>query len=119
MQTDSNLTAGPEGRILLSTDAAESALPPAAGADGSTLFSAGKIRVGEGETLVVRAPNARAARLETRLLEVAEGGRVVVETFLEIHVGRAVFAAGSAVVLVGADGGPGGFGGGGGTGNRS
>jgi hypothetical protein len=118
-QARTTLTAGPDGRILLSTDAAVSALPAVAGENASALFSAGAIRVGDGETLVVQAPNGGAARLSTGVLEVGAGGRVVMETFVELHAGRAVFAAGSAVVLVGADGGPGPRGGDGARGNRA
>lgn len=109
------LTAGSDGHIRLSANGA-SAVPVAEGPDGAALFAVDAIRVGAGETLVV-ATNGRAARLDTRLLEVGEGGRVVSGAFLEIHAERAVFAPNSVIELVGADGGPGTPGGPGAKGN--
>jgi hypothetical protein len=106
-QARTTLTAGRDGRILLSTDAAVSALPAAAGPGASALFSADAVRVGDGETLVVQAPNGRPVRLETRLLEVGARGRVVLEAGAELRAGRGSFGTGSTVELVGADGAPG------------
>src|SRR4051812_23679739 len=104
MPSDSTLVPGPDGRLVLSTDSAVSALAAVGGADGSALFSAEVIRVGDGETLSIQCPDRRPVRVVTELLEVAAGGRVAAGTFVEVHASRAVFAPGSTVVLVGADG---------------
>jgi|GEM_PF-1664730 len=120
------LSAGPDGRIVLSTDAAASAVAPRAaearlstrafegaaakGADAAVL-GVHAIRVGEGESLVVQCPRGSPVRVVAGALEVAAGGHVALETHAELHVARASFAEDAPIVLVGADGGPGGNGG--------
>jgi hypothetical protein len=104
------LAAGPDGRIVLSTDAAASAVAPVPvrpgdGADeGAAVLGVHAIRVGRGESLVVRCPHGRPVRVVAGTLQVEAGGQVVLETHAELHASRAAFAAGAPIVVVGADG---------------
>jgi hypothetical protein len=112
------LSPGPDGRIVLSADPAASAVAPApallrasAGAGpGAAVLAVEAVRVGEGQSLVVQAPGERPVKLLAAALEVADGGRVVMEANVELHVARASFGEGSRLMLVGADGEPGGAG---------
>src|SRR5688500_13214764 len=109
---DSTLTPGPDGRIVLSTDAAASAVA-ADGPDGTALFTVGAVRLGDRQALVVQAPDRRPVKLVVDTLEVAGGGRVVMEAKVELHAQRGVFGQGSSLELLGPDGaaGPAGEGG--------
>jgi hypothetical protein len=124
--------AGPDGRIVLSPDAAapaEAAMPeltrlsaPARdSADSSgaaSVLAVHAIRVGDGQSLVVRSPDGRPVKVLAAALEVADGGQVVLETRAELHAARATFADQAPIVLVGADGRSGRNGGDGGAGER-
>jgi hypothetical protein len=103
-----------DGRIVLSPDSSANA---AAGA--ATVLAVPRLCVAAGQELVMRGAGGRPLKVATALLEVADGGRVVMETHVELHAARAVFAGDSPVMLVGADGAAGGGGGGGQSGNRS
>jgi hypothetical protein len=120
------LSAGPDGRIVLSTDAAASAVAPrsagerlatlaaagvAEGAGAASVLGVHAIRVASGESLVVQCPRGGPVRVVAGTLEVAAGGHVALETHTELHVARARFADEAPIVLVGADGGPGANGG--------
>ena len=118
-QSAGALRAGRGGLLLLSTDAAESALAASSGADGVAVFTAGAIHLADGETLVVRAANGGPVRVVTEVLEVGAGARVVLETYTELHAARATFGADSRVELVGTDSAGGAPGGNGPNGSRS
>jgi hypothetical protein len=59
---------------------------------------------------VVQAPDGRPVSVVAGALEVADGGRVVLETHVELQAARARFGAEAPIVAVGKDGGPGGNG---------
>jgi hypothetical protein len=100
--------ATPEGRIVLSTAAEESALAPLAPADGGApVFVAEVLEVAAGDTLVVRSPGGGPVRLVAGRLTLGEGARVAVDPPGEIHAARAELGDGSVIKLVGRDGAPG------------
>jgi hypothetical protein len=82
-------------------------LSAAADAGSSPVLVVDAIRVGAGESGVVPSPNGRPVKVVAGTVEVAAGGRLVMEAPGELHAARASFGADSVVVLVGADGAPG------------
>lgn len=133
------LAADADGRIVLSADPAASRVAPMAGAvrlkaavrtvdaaggpsaapTEASVLAVERIRVGEGESLVVQCPEGRPVAVVSGALEVAPGGRVVLETHTELHAARASFAGDAPIVLVGADGTSGGNGGNGAPGDSN
>jgi hypothetical protein len=85
---------------------------------GATVMAVHAIRVGAGESLVVESHDGRPVSVVAGVLDVADGGRVVLETHVELHAARATFAEQAPIVVVGADGGNGGNGGDGAPGRR-
>jgi hypothetical protein len=98
------LPAGEDGRIVLSSDASASALPPLAGVGGVAPVLAEQAHVGAGQTLVITCPRRSAVRVALGRLSAAAGGRVVVETQVELIAATAAMEAGSVVELIGKDG---------------
>jgi hypothetical protein len=94
------LSAGADGRIVLSTDASSSALKPLAG-EGGAAFLAEQAHLGAGETLVITSPRREPVHVVLGRLTVAEGGRVGVETPVELWAATAALAPGSVVELIG------------------
>lgn len=70
----------------------------------SPVFAADLLRVGAGESLVVSSGDGRPVRVLAGALDVAHGGRVVLESDVELHAGRAAFGDDAPIVLVGRDG---------------
>lgn len=103
--TELTLTPGPDGVLLLTTDGVSAM--QAADEDGVAVFAADAIVIGAGEAMVVRAPDDRPVKVRAARMEVADGGRVVMETNAEIHAELGVFARESPLWFVGADGRPG------------
>jgi hypothetical protein len=99
------LTPGPDGVLLLSTEGVSAM--QAGDEDGVAVFAADAIRIGEGQALVVRAPDGKPVKVRTGLLDVADGGRVAMEARVELLVDCAVCGGESPLWFVGADGGPG------------
>jgi len=98
------LSAGVDGRIVLSTDAAASALAPLAGEGGVATFVAEQAHLGAGEALVVASPGREPVRVVLGRLRAEDGGRVVVETPVELSAATAALAPGSVVELIGRPG---------------
>lgn len=101
------LTAGPDGRIVLSSDAKASMVEPVAVA-GRTVFVAEQAQLGEGETLVITCPERGAVRVALGRLTTGRGARVTVETRVELTSATGMLHAEAPIVLIGADGKPGG-----------
>jgi hypothetical protein len=99
------LAAGPDGKIVLSTRAEESALPPLAPAGGGApVFAAEVLALAAGCTLAVRSPADEPVRLVAGRLELGEGACVELPCGSELHAARAELADGTAFKLVGKDG---------------
>jgi hypothetical protein len=96
------LRAGADGRIVLSTDARASAVAPLA-CEGGVAFLAEAVHLGAGETLVITGPAREPVRVVLGRLS-AEGGRVVVETPVELFAATAVMDSSSAWTMIGRDG---------------
>jgi len=95
------LSAGADGRIVLSADAAVSALKPLAGGDGVPTFLGEQAHLGAGETLVITSPRREPVHVVLGRLTVADGGRVVVETPVELWAATAALEANSVVEAMG------------------
>jgi len=117
---DALLSAGPDGRIVLSTGAG-SAVPALDDAGGAAVFALHSVRVGAGQSLLVQSPDGRPVKVVAGVLEVGDGGRVVVEAHAELGIARAAFgtASPSEIEFVGKDGPPGNPGGGGTAGSKT
>jgi hypothetical protein len=99
------LAAGPDGRIVLSTRAEESALPPLAPAGGGApVFAAEVVALAAGCTLAVRSTADEPVRLVAGRLELGAGACVELPCGSELHAARAELAEGTAFTLVGKDG---------------
>jgi len=96
------LSAGADGRIVLSSDAAASALPPVPGNGGVATFAAEEVHVAAGQTLVLTSPGRETLRVLFGALTVDRGGRVVVETPIELAAARTRVE--TVVELIGKDG---------------
>jgi hypothetical protein len=98
-----------DGRIVFSPESAARKEGPGTGP--GYIHYVPSLRVGAGEELVMGQPGGRPLKVATALLDVADGGRVVMETHVELLARSVVLGVDSPIVLVGADGGPGGDGG--------
>jgi hypothetical protein len=103
------LSAGADGRIVLSTDAKASAVAPVDGG-GTPVFIAESAHLRAGETLVITSPRRQAVQVVLGRLSTEGGGRMEVDTPLELSAATGDFGSGIVEEFIGrtgAEGAPG------------